>query len=746
MLEIEKSFYDEGSKLLFEICSGILKWAGTKIKHVDAIEKASQKYLRTYVERYGHIKVLGMSEPIPLEDIYTDVQFVGTEHLRKLSTPEALLQAMRERGKRGFAAEDAKRQDGLSVANKRQYLNVLGQPGAGKTTFLRRIGLEALRPEESVLDRDLLKWGTKIGRRYEHKCVPVFIELRTLKDQKLDLLAAVEREFDVCGFPTQFGGTALRKGSALLLLDGIDEVPAENTIAVIDAIRDFVDHYQANRFIISCRTAFYRSWFARFTDVTLPEFNGAQIETFVKNWFRCVEDVRNKTAETFLKSIRAPENQATFELATTPLLLTFLCLMYDSTQGLPANRSDLYEEALKILLDKWAAEKRIRREAIYQGLNTKIEILLLQEIAGPAFVEDKVFFREDELVRSIDSFFQNELNAPKHLDGAKILQAIEIQQGLFVQRARNIYSFSHFTLHEYLAAKYFTERDMARLTTDYLFDPRWHEIFLLIAGMGRADDLLDRCLMLVKKNYNEFDEVICLFEWAKRNVNEAKTPEHTAAKRAVAVLATQVFAIESPLITHGYMFNRVSTLVRYLLSETPQTQHASQLQEIITFISYVWLPAIRISALGIDFNSEESVSQVAQAGFGNHFIYIRDFAETRYIGFHRNHMLDVDLGRWFLRLCSLADLFPKPNIEAATRVCDARAQDKIKTSLDFATLTREFVEAFQIPPTCTVLADGQAEALFDAYYGFLLLAEVKTSALSVTASSWRQITAAMFTA
>ncbi|MGV2388855.1 MAG UNVERIFIED_CONTAM: hypothetical protein LVR29_12975 [Microcystis novacekii LVE1205-3] len=62
------------------------------------------------------------------------------------------------------------------------------------------------------------------------------------------------------------------------------------------------------------------------------------------------------------------EYKSAKELAHTPLLLTFLCLVYDENQSFPTNRSRLYQDALRILLEKWSAEKRLpNRGLVYEN-------------------------------------------------------------------------------------------------------------------------------------------------------------------------------------------------------------------------------------------------------------------------------------------------------------------------------------------------------------------------------------------
>ncbi|MGQ9872633.1 MAG: hypothetical protein ACUVQO_17870 [Leptodesmis sp.] len=105
------------------------------------IEKASEQYAWNYAKRHGVLKVLGMREPVSLESVYTPVQFLDRDSLSRFDSIEELEKAFRVQGERSFQRKQSRQQDGLKVANEKQYLMVLGGPGAGKSTFLRKMGL-----------------------------------------------------------------------------------------------------------------------------------------------------------------------------------------------------------------------------------------------------------------------------------------------------------------------------------------------------------------------------------------------------------------------------------------------------------------------------------------------------------------------------------------------------------------------------------------------------------------------------
>lgn len=485
---------------------------------------ASREYEQNYAERHGILKVLEMREPVKLESVYTAVQFLSDDAIRSFASIKELEQSYREAKTRKLKSEDCQKQPGIKIANEKQYLMVLGGPGAGKSTFLRKMGMEALKGKKG---------------EFTHDCIPVFIELKRFTSSEMNIEKYIINEFNICSFPVpeKFTAKALEQGKLLILLDGLDEVPSQNLTETINQIQNFVDKYGQNRFIASCRIAAYRHNFRRFSDVAMADFDDEQIQQFINNWFQGKDDKQAQTSNKCWELLQKPENEAAKELAHTPLLLTFLCLVYDRSQNFPNNRSMLYKKALRILLEEWASEKRILQDEIYQGLHTELEELLLSEIAYAGFKSNRLFFSQREIVEQIKTFLASNLNAPQHLDGEAVLNAIAIQQGILVKRAEDVFSFSHLTLQEYLTAQYIDDyRLVEKLVTEHLTDQRWKEVFLLVAGVmrGGADDLL---LLMEKEaqRYINTPKLQTLLNWAEEVTVGSQGDYKPVGKRAVAI-------------------------------------------------------------------------------------------------------------------------------------------------------------------------------------------------------------------
>lgn len=173
------------------------------------------------------------------------------------------------------------------------------------------------------------------------------------------------------------------------------------------------------------------------------------------------------------------------------MLLTFLCLAFRKTQQFPANRAQVYKKAVRIFLEEWNAHKSIHNERLYKDLTPELELELLKDIAGPSYLESRIFFSGEELTAYIATFLRTELNAPRSLSPNEILTAIAVQQGLFVERAQNVWTFSHLTIQEYLAAAWILEEGQANeIILAHGADDRWREVFLLMSGLTRADGIL----------------------------------------------------------------------------------------------------------------------------------------------------------------------------------------------------------------------------------------------------------------
>ncbi|MDX2212760.1 MAG: NACHT domain-containing protein [Oculatellaceae cyanobacterium bins.114] len=505
-------------QMLFESSSRVLYQLNESLQ--QEVFKASNKYNQNYSERHGTLKVLGMREPIPLESVYIAVQFLDNNTIRRFETIEALENVYRQAQQRSLYNGVGKRKSGLEVANQTQYMMVLGGPGMGKSTFLRKVGLEILTHNQPPC--------------FQHDCIPVLIELKEFRLSDINIEGAIANEFETCGFPyhQKFTRAALEQGKLLILLDGLDEVPAERMSEAIAKIRNFVDRYDKNRFIISCRIAAYRHNFRRFTDVEIANFDDQQIYQFIQHWF--AHDAY-KGQECWTKLVSS-DYAAAKELTHTPLLLTLTCLLYQRAGQFPTNRATLYEKALRTLLEEWSGEKGLPQASLYRGLDTKRKELMISKIAYDAFQNNRFFLSRRELASQIEHLLKEMLPDEPFIDGYAVLKSIEVHHGILVERAEGIYSFSHLTLQEFLTAQHIidTRQDVQEVVVQHLVDHHWREVFLLLAGLQQADELL---VMMEKQATSliQTPNLRNLLTWADQITTGSEGSYKPVVKRAIAM-------------------------------------------------------------------------------------------------------------------------------------------------------------------------------------------------------------------
>jgi predicted NACHT family NTPase len=462
---------------------------------LDTLVQEVRDKMRTAIQqKYGLIRVLDMSQPVELDNVYTKVNLLEKiTGRRRLEITDLLKLCVPNEFDRPNLGEVTQNSiPGLEALREHKKLVVLGKPGAGKTTFLKHITLQC------------------INGKLQSSKVPILIALKDFAEtlEQPSLLEYVAQQFNICGItdPT-IVGKILSHGRALVLLDGLDEVQDKDCYRVVQEVRSFAAKFLHNHFVLTCRIATHEYTFEEFTEVEIADFDADQIASFASNWFasQALNESKN-----FLQKLQ--ENPTIRELATNPLLLTLICLVFQETASFPANRTQFYKEGLNLLLKKWDGKRNIERGQVYKNLSVMYKQELLSQIALRTFEQGEYFFRQQDLEQYIVDYICSlpiavTATQPVQLDSETILKSIEAQHGLLIERARGIYSFSHLTFHEYFTARaIMNNRDPQALNralhqlVSRITEKRWREVFLFSASMLRNADYL---LQLMKQHIDQ---------------------------------------------------------------------------------------------------------------------------------------------------------------------------------------------------------------------------------------------------
>lgn len=519
----------------------------------------------------GQLSILDVEKSIAIDNIYIDINV-----LEKLPSNRHLdrsdLEPFNKFDRLGLGIVEQDSVPGIEVAANNLKLMLLGEPGSGKTTFLKYLAIHCNQG------------------KFESQLVPIFIELkefaRTARNNYCDfrLFNYITDNFLLnCDVWEEQINTLLLRGKALILLDGLDEVDPENIDGVLTEIYYFLQRYFSNKFVISCRIESQRAnrlFSLNFTCVKVADFRSVQIEAFANKWFVAV--ARNSReqgltqAARFIEKLHLSENQSILELAGTPILLNLACLVFQNKSNFPSGRAKLYEEGSDILLFRWDQTKIIKRDEVYRKLSVLNKKQILSQIAALAFEGNDDFFKRDTIQQLIaDSITKltdkNNTPVQLQLDSEAVLDSMVEQHGLLVERAKGFYSFSHLTFQEYFTAWRLAnslEPESLEKLVIHINEERWREVFLLTAEMlPSSDKLMGLMKEQVDKLIPNDKKLHQFFTWLKQKSLSVKNQDQVPFR--LATVRSLYFAREVDRFSHS-MRDPVSSLFKcaYALEPT----------------------------------------------------------------------------------------------------------------------------------------------------------------------------------
>lgn len=439
-----------------EIAEGVASVSQVSSRRTE-VQKARQQ-LRNYIEqRCGALRILGMDQAQPVESIYTQVRVLQGDSVYSLAGSDAQ-----------SITKLAETLSGEEAVAKYPHLHLLGLPGSGKTTFLKYLALQCI---QGKLMPDL---------------VPMFVALRDIAQplKQQDLFTCISEMYrQTCDLDPTLLQQLFDQGSVLLLLDGEDEIPAVQAQTL--ALTEF-DLFYKNRVVITCRTAASRQVYEQFTQATIQQFTDNQIEAFSHHWFQTNPDQASSFIA-WLKTNKA-DFRDTFDLASTPLLLTLLCIAFESAREKPQQRHQIYEMAFEHILGDLNFNHMLPTSAVIPTKTYQEKMALLKAIARAAFNYDEKVFPAS---RDFLGHAGIDLHEQGGLSPNEFLRELEASYGIITQDSWNHYRFSHLSFHEYFVALALMDEIYADPETafsilfheSHLFNPAWYEVFWFIAQM-----------------------------------------------------------------------------------------------------------------------------------------------------------------------------------------------------------------------------------------------------------------------
>ncbi|MEU5325529.1 NACHT domain-containing protein [Streptomyces parvus] len=374
-----------------------------------------------------------------------------------------------------------------------------GPAGSGKSTLVQWLALNAARQS---FGSELVDWN---------RCVPFVLRLRAFT--ALDALPAPADFLRVTGVPLHGSAPAgwadrlMRRGRALVLVDGVDEIPDRLRKRTELWLKNLIVAYPRAKYVVTTRpSAVSESWLASsgFEPHTLLAMSRSDIHSFIGHWHRaarseCRSDDERAEVDMYENALhRAVGTRRDLGLlSTNPLMCALLCaLNRDRRMHLPRARKELYDAALDMLLVRRDSEREILGvEGV--DLTRDEQTALLQRLAYWLIRNGLVEARQDEAVSLISDWMRamSQVLGTPHQVFAHLLN----RSGLLREPTPGAVGFVHRTFQDYLGAKAAMEARDSGVLVRHAHEDQWDDVVQMAVGHARPDERAALLKSLLKR-------------------------------------------------------------------------------------------------------------------------------------------------------------------------------------------------------------------------------------------------------
>ena len=267
---------------------------------------------------------------------------------------------------------------------------MIGAPGAGKTTTLKRLIIRYLSnidqqekygfpilvrlrdiPPDLTLAKYILgifdiTYHEKLVKTYRKRTYKTKAGVEVTEDEIVEKLVTHVGDSPITTFLTSF----LNETQSILLLDGLDEIDKGLQDQTYKDIQTIGLKLNRGKILLTIRKSELRKVIDTFSSYEISPLSSAQIKAIASNWLKDSSGFLSKLAE-------KPYN----DLANRPVFLTLLMVLYESLRILPTQPSEVYEDATYLIVKEWDEHRDIIRKSKYSDFNTRKKLKFIAELS-----------------------------------------------------------------------------------------------------------------------------------------------------------------------------------------------------------------------------------------------------------------------------------------------------------------------------------------------------------------------------
>ena len=411
---------------------------------------------------------------LPLPDQEADLSF----HLKEIEAWSARIQIFEMPG----ALDTSKRTIGLEISNaprrfsqafvptetidelgllrSGRHVVLLGDPGSGKTTTIKRIVRHMLTEEG---DECSLNYPIRLILRDLESDANIYVILAGCLGLRIDRIESKKKDgtldisYVVGGKPIENAVSEVLEGTgALILLDGLDEVDDRLRAYLVGALGTMASRLHRAQILVTCRSGDYNASIDGFDVLEIVPLSDSQIA-----------EISGKTLSDPTRFLEAMLNVPYRDLANRPLFLIYLMIIFEDRKRLPERAVDVYRRFMLLALEEWDRRRGLVRRSVYSQFEAEAKVDFLALLAYSVTYEggSKSFTRE-----KFEGFYEKNyerFNLPKN-ESTLVAHEIESHTGIIVDISRDRFEFSHLSIQEYLCAYHIVREPHSEMLGSYL--------------------------------------------------------------------------------------------------------------------------------------------------------------------------------------------------------------------------------------------------------------------------------------